>query len=94
MFSAEPSRTTLAMIPIRHLVLEYVRQLPRARPKDLHTTFATGGEQINLCEGEEANIGAYYVRVERIYRRGIPCEFESSGAEASFPTCEDSGGEF
>jgi hypothetical protein len=59
--------------------IEYVRQLPRARPKDLHITFATGGEQINLCEGEEANIGAYYVRVERIYRRGIPGEFSMLG---------------
>ena len=54
--------------------LKYIRQLPRERPDDLHITVTTGGEKIKLCEGEEADIGLYYARIERIYRRGLPGE--------------------
>jgi hypothetical protein len=57
--------------------INYVKALPRGRPKDLHLSFATGHERIELCEGEEAFIKDYYVRVERVHRRGLPGELSS-----------------
>jgi hypothetical protein len=57
--------------------ISYVKQLPRDRPNDLYLRFTTGDQQINLCEGEEAFIGSYYVRVDRIYRTGMPGELSS-----------------
>ena len=57
--------------------INHVKALPRGRPKDLHLSFATGHERIELCEGEEAFIGDYYVRVERVYRMGQPGELSS-----------------
>ena len=63
--------------PDKQSWIGYINQLPRGRPKDLHLSFMTGHEQINLCEGEEAFIGAYYVRVDRVYRMGIPGELSS-----------------
>lgn len=59
--------------------LDYINQLPREYPNDLQLSIATGQERINLGEGEEAQIGLYYVRVERVYRRGIPGELSSLG---------------
>lgn len=57
--------------------INYVKELPRGRPKDLHLSFAIGSERIELCEAEEAFIGEYYARVERVYRRGVPGELSS-----------------
>jgi hypothetical protein len=57
--------------------ITYVKELPRGRPKDLHLSFAIGPERIKLCEGEEAFIGEYYARVERVYRMGVPGELSS-----------------
>jgi hypothetical protein len=59
--------------------LDYVKQLPREHPDDLHVNITTGGEQIKLCEGQRAQIGAYYAQVERVYRWGIPGELSSLG---------------
>jgi len=59
---------------LRELQINCFMRVPRERPNDLHITFTTGGERINLCEGEEGNIGSYYARVERVYRTGIPGE--------------------
>lgn len=59
--------------------IDFVMGLPRERPNDLHLSFATGQERTNLCEGEEAYIGSYYARVERVYRRGIPGKLSSLG---------------
>lgn len=57
-----------------NLAGDFDLQLPLERPADLHIAFATGSERINLCEGEEANIGRYYARVDRVYRMGLPGE--------------------
>ena len=57
--------------------VNYVKGLPIGGPKDLRLSFAIGSERIELCEAEEAFIGEYYARVERVYRNGIPGEFSS-----------------
>jgi hypothetical protein len=57
--------------------INYVKGLPRDGPKDLRLSFAIGSERIELCEAEEAFIGEYYARVERVYRNGIPGELSS-----------------
>ena len=57
--------------------INYVKELPRSRPKDLHLSFAIGSERIELCEAEEAFIGEYYARVQRVYRTGVPGELSS-----------------
>lgn len=66
-----------ARFPDKRSWIDYVKQHPRGRPTDLHLSFQTGDEGIKLCEGEEAFIGAYYVRVDRVYRDGIPGELSS-----------------
>src|SRR5215813_2098882 len=55
--------------------IDYLRQMPRERPKDFYLSFTIQDDRINLCEGDEAYLGAYHVRVERIYRWGLPGEF-------------------
>lgn len=57
--------------------IDYVKGLPIGGPKDLRLSFAIGSERIELGEAEEAFIGEYYARVERVYRYGIPGEFSS-----------------
>jgi len=52
--------------------IDYLSQMPRECPKDLYLSFTTQDERINLCEGDEAYLGDYYVRVERIFRRLPP----------------------
>lgn len=54
--------------------INYVKGLPRGGPKDLRLSFAIGSELIELREGEDACIGEYYARVERVYRNGVPGE--------------------
>jgi hypothetical protein len=63
--------------PNKQAWIGYLKQLLRGRPKDLHVSFTTEGNRIDLCEGEEAFIGAYFVRVELVYRRGLPGELSS-----------------
>jgi len=57
--------------------INYVKGLPKGGPKDLRLSFAIGPERLELCEAEEAFIGEYYARVERVYRNGVPGELSS-----------------
>jgi hypothetical protein len=66
--------------------INYVKGLPRGGPKDLRLSFAIGSERKELREGEEAFIGEYYARVERVYRNGIPGELSSLAIARMSPT--------
>ncbi len=52
--------------------LDYVKQIPRTRPNDLHISFELSEDQIQLREGEEGFLNDYYIRVERIERSVLP----------------------
>lgn len=52
--------------------LEYMHKLPRKRPDDLHIVVTIDGESVKLCEGEGAEVGSYYVQVQRVFHLGIP----------------------
>ena len=52
-----------------------MHNVPTERPKDLYLSFKAADARLEVCEGEEGNLGDYYLRVERVYRRIYPGKY-------------------
>jgi hypothetical protein len=55
--------------------LAYLRQLPRVRPHDLYLRFRFDGEDIDVCEGEQAFKRPWHLFVAKVYTPGLPGEW-------------------
>ena len=59
----------------RETWLDYLRQLPKTRPRDLSIRFGFDGQDIDVREGEYAFREPWHLFVAKVYTPGIPGEW-------------------